>query len=161
MKWQKTACLMALLVAPTAFAQTGSQKSFEKLQSLAGTWEGKNSGGQTVRESYRVTANGSAVMNEIEGEHNMITMFHLDGDRLLLTHYCGAANQPRMKAAPAAGGNSVAFEFLDATNLTSPESGHMHRAVFTLVDSTHLTEEWVWRQDGKETKERFELQRVK
>jgi len=152
---------MLLLAAPTAFAQSGSQKSFGKLKSLAGIWEGKASNGEPVRESYRVTANGSTLMNEIEGEHNMITMFHLDGDRLLLTHYCGAGNQPRMKAIPVADGNSVAFEFLDATNLTSPESGHMHRAVFTLVDDKHLTEEWVWRQDGKETSERFELQRVK
>jgi len=152
---------MVLFMAPAAFAQSSSRNSFEKLKSLAGTWEGKNSSGQAVRESYRVTANGSAVMNEIEGAHNMITMFHLDGDRLLLTHYCGAGNQPRMKSVPVGDGNSVAFDFLDATNVTSPESGHMHRAVFTLVGGKDRTEEWVWRQDGKETRERFELQRVK
>jgi len=119
------------------------------------------SNGQAVRESYRVTANGSAVMSEIEGEHNMVTMFYLDGDRLLMSHYCAAGNQPRMKAVPIADGNSVAFDFLDATNLASPDSGHMHRAVFTLVDNKHLSEEWVWKKDGKETKEHFELQRVK
>jgi len=161
MKWHRVAYVMVLFVVPTAFAESGSQQSFEKLKSLAGTWEGKASNGQVVRESYRVTANGSAVMSEIESEHNMVTMFHLDGDRLLMTHYCGAGNQPRMKAVPAGNGNSVAFDFLDATNLASPEAGHMHRAVFTLVDSKHLSEEWVWRKDGKETKEHFELQRVK
>jgi hypothetical protein len=161
MKWRKMTCVMVLFMAPAAFAQLSSRDSFEKLKSLAGTWEGKMSNGQAVRESYRVTANGSAVMSEIEGEHNMVTMFHLDGDRLLMTHYCGAGNQPRMKAVPVADGNSVAFDFLDATNLADPEAGHMHRAMFTLVDSKHLNEEWVWKKDGKETKDHFELQRVK
>ena len=161
MKLHKAVCIMALLATPTVFAQSGSQKSFTKLKSLAGTWEGKTSNGQPVRESYRLTANGSALMSEIESEHNMITMFHLDGDRLLMTHYCGAGNQPRMKAVVPGDGSSVAFDFLDATNLASPEAGHMHRAVFTLVDANHLTEEWVWRQDGKEKTEHFELQRTK
>src|SRR5215510_3822996 len=141
---------MALLIAPSALTESSSQKSFEKLKSLTGSWEGKMSNGQAVRESYRVTAHGSAVMSEIEGEHNMVTMFHLDGDRLLMTHYCDAGNQPRMKAVPIADGNSVAFDFLDATNLASPDSGHMHRAMFTLVDSKHFSEEWVWKKDGKE-----------
>src|SRR5262245_4347620 len=161
MKWHRLTCVIALLIAPSAFSESSSQKSFEKLKSLAGTWEGKTSNGQAVRESYRVTANGSAVMSEIEGEHNMVTLFHLDGDRLLMTHYCAAGNQPRMKAIPTGNKNSVAFDFLDATNLASPETGHMHRATFTLVDSNHLTEEWIFRKDGKESKEHFELQRAK
>jgi hypothetical protein len=161
MNWHKAVCIIVLLAGPTVFAQSSSQKSFEKLKSLAGSWEGKGSNGQSVRESYRLTANGSALMSEIEGEHNMISMFHLDGDRLLMTHYCAAGNQPRMKALSSGNGSSVVFDFLDATNLANPEVGHMHRAVFTILDTDHLTEEWVWKQNGKETKERFELQRTK
>ena len=161
MKRCKAVFLMALLAGPTLFAQSGSQKSFEKLKSLEGVWEGKAPNGEAVRVSYRLTANGSALMSEIESEHNMITMFHMDADRLLMTHYCAAGNQPRMKATSSPQGNSIAFDFLDATNLVNPQAGHMHRAVFTLVDADHHTEEWVWKQDGKETIERFELQRTK
>jgi len=161
MNRRKAVCLMALLAGSPFFAQSGYQKSFEKLKSLEGVWEGKASNGKTVRVSYRMTANGSALMSEIEGEHNMITMFHMDVDRLLMTHYCAAGNQPRMKAASSPEGNSIAFDFLDATNLASAQAGHMHRAVFTLVDPDHHTEEWIWKQDGKERTERFELKRTK
>lgn len=154
-------CLMALLAGSALFAESGSQKSFEKMKSLIGTWEGKASNGKTVRVLYRLTANGSALMSEIESEDNMITMFHMDGDRLLMTHYCGAGNQPRMKAISSPEGNSITFDFLDATNLASPQAGHMHRAIFTILDPNHHTEEWVWKEEGKEMVERFELQKTK
>ena len=67
-------------------------------KSLSGSWEGKGSNGQPVQVAYRLTANGSALMSEIKSKEDMITMFNLDGERLLMTHYCGAGNQPRMVA---------------------------------------------------------------
>ena len=100
-------------------------------------------------------------MSEIQGEEDMITMFHLDGDRLLLTHYCGAGNQPRMKATASPDGKTITFDFVDATNLASPQIGHMHRVIFSFPDADHHTEEWIFLQDGKEARERFELQRQK
>ena len=151
--------LMFLLVATAALAQT-SQKQFETIKSLAGSWEGKTpKGSATV--SYRVTSNGSAVMSEIQGEEDMVTMFHMDGDRLLMTHYCAAGNQPRMKASASADNKSISFELLDVTNLASPSAGHMHKVVFTLIDADHHAEDWYFIQDGKEMHERFELTRKK
>ena len=153
--------LLLALAATAVVAESDAQKFFDKLKSLAGTWVGKTPSGEAVQETFRVTSNGSAVMSDIQGEGNMITMFHLDGDRLLMTHYCGSGNQPRMKATASPDGKIIAFEFLDATNLAGPKSGHMHHAVYTLKDPDHLTEEWTWSQDGKDTAHRFELERKK
>ena len=87
-------------------------------------------------------------------------MFHLDGpNRLMLTHYCGAGNQPRMTASASPDGKTVAFDFLDATNLATPDAGHMQRVVFTMIDANHHTEEWNFADHGKEMKEIFDLQR--
>ncbi len=82
------ACIV--LTATAAFAQSGAQRSFDQLKSLAGSWEGKNSMGQPVQVSYRMTAGGSALMSEIVGHgETMISMINFDGpNRLLLTHYC-------------------------------------------------------------------------
>jgi hypothetical protein len=155
-----TLALLLLFVATSALAESDARKAFAQMKTLAGTWEGKTSSGQTGEVVYRVTSNGSALLSEIKsGPEDMITMFHLDGDRLLMTHYCGAGNQPRMKATLSPDGKSVTFEFLDATNLSSPKAGHMHRAVFTMVDANHHTEEWIFAHDGKEQTEKFELQR--
>ena len=164
MKAFRYAVTIALvLCAGFALAQSNAQKSFDTLKTLAGNWEGKNNQGQTLRVEFRETAGGSALLSEIHGQgpENMISMFHLDGDRLLMTHYCGAGNQPRMKATLSPDGKSVAFELIDATNLSSPEAGHMHHVVFTMPDADHHTEEWTFLDHGKEMKETFTLARAK
>jgi hypothetical protein len=95
------------------------------------------------------------------GEENMITMFHMDNDRVLATHYCAAGNQPRMQASMSPDGKSITFTFVDGTNIASPKAGHMDRLVITMPDSDHHSEDWTFAQDGKEMKEHFELTRVK
>jgi hypothetical protein len=155
--------IAVVLCATFALAQSGAQKSFDMLKALEGNWERKNSQGQTIQVSFRSTAGGSALMSEIHGQgpENMITMFHMDGDRLLMTHYCGAGNQPRMKGTLSPDGKSVVFDFIDATNLSSPEAGHMHHVVFAMPDANHHTEEWTFLDHGKEMKETFALARSK
>jgi hypothetical protein len=76
-----------------------------------------------------------------------------------MTHFCPSKNQPRMKATISPDGNTITFDFLDATGLASPESGHMHRAVYILSGKDQLAEEWTWRQNGKESREQFDLRR--
>ena len=83
--------LFVIFAAASALAQSGAQKSFEQIKSLAGTWEGKNEQNQPLQVTFRVTSDGSAVMSEIIApKEDMITMFHMNGpDKLMLTHYCG------------------------------------------------------------------------
>jgi hypothetical protein len=152
-----------MLCATLALADSTADKTFTVIKGLEGTWVGKGSKGQPVKVSFRTMSGGSAVMSEIlgEGRENMVTMFHLDGDRLMMTHYCGAGNQPRMKATLAPDGKSIAFDFLDATNLKSPEMGHMHHVVFTMADADHHTEQWVYLDHGTEHRETFTLERSK
>jgi hypothetical protein len=155
--------VMGLAVAP-ASAQSKAQASFDKLKTLAGNWEGTASG-VLSRVSYRVISNGSVLEETMQNgaEDAMVTIYHLDGDRLMVTHYCGAGNQPRMVAAPNPKNPSViAFRFLDATNLSSTQEGHMRDLVVTLVDQDHFTQQWTWREKTKEEKmELFKLTRKK
>ena len=154
-------CTLMLLSTTAVFAQSDAQKSFDQLKSLAGSWEGKNSQGQPVQVSYRMTAGGSALMSEINGHgEDMISMIHLDGaNRLLLTHYCAVGNQPRMLASASPDGKTITFNFVDATNLDTPQSGHMDHLVIAMLDPKHHTEEWNFIDHGKQTKEVFDLTR--
>jgi hypothetical protein len=155
--------LSLLLAASFAFAQSPAQKSFDQLKSLSGSWEGKTSEGKPLLVTFRETAAGSALMSEIHGQgpENMISMFNLDGpNRLMITHYCGAGNQPRMLATSSPDGKAITFDFLDATNLATPDAGHMQRVVFTVIDANHHTEDWTFAAGkGKEMKEFFDLHR--
>jgi len=163
----RTAFLAALIISAipvlsqTASPQTEAQKAFAAIQSLPGAWEGKRPDGSTFDVTFKLTAGGSAVMSEIVVPHeDMISMFHLDGpNRLLLTHYCAAGNQPRMQASFSPDGKTITFAYVDATNLASPDAGHMQRMVLTMIDANHHSEEWVFTDHGKEHKELFDLRR--
>ena len=157
----KTLRVVLIALIATAAMASDTQQSFDTLKTLSGSWAGKGSQGQPVQVSYRVTSGGSALMSEIKSEDDMISMFHMDGNRLLLTHYCGAGNQPRMHATSSPDGKIITFDFLDATNLSRPQAGHMHHVVITMPDANRHTEEWTFMQDGKEMKELFELTRKK
>lgn len=153
--------LFVILAAIAAAAQSDTQKSFDQLKSLAGMWEGKNSQGEPLQVSFRVTSNGSAVMSEIMGHgEDMVSMIHFDGpDKLMLTHYCASKNQPRMVGNGSPDGKTITFNFLDATNLASPDAGHMQRVAITVLDADHHREEWTFADHGKEMKEVFDLHR--
>jgi hypothetical protein len=158
--------VVTMLTAATAIAQTTTpttpteaQRAFATIKSLPGTWQGKSPEGP-VQVNFKITAGGSAVMSEILGHEDMISMFHLDGPgRLLMTHYCGAGNQPRMQASASPDGKTITFTYVDATNLAAPDAGHMQRMVLTLLDENHHTEEWTFADHGKEHKAVFDLYR--
>ena len=154
--------LLLVALATTAFAASDVQTAFEKLKSLEGAWAGKADDGRSVQVSNRVISGGSVVMSEIQNE-NMISMFHLDGDRLLMTHYCSAGNQPRMQGTISPDGKTITFNFLDATNLLSSQPGHMQRLVVTILDDNHHTEEWDFLDKAGTVHhhELFDLQRTK
>jgi len=56
--------LLSLSIA--AFAQSDAQKSFDKLKTLAGTWEGTFEGAP-LHITLRVTSMGNALMHEMKG----------------------------------------------------------------------------------------------
>ncbi|MGA3104518.1 MAG: hypothetical protein ABSD53_08565 [Terriglobales bacterium] len=159
------ATLIVLFSASLVLAESDAHKSFDVLKGMEGNWVGTNQKGQSLQVTFRMTAGGSALMSEIRGmdvknvPEDMITMFHLDGDRLVMTHYCGAGNQPRMKIT-SADAKSVSFEFFDGTNI-GPGDAHMQRATFAHPDADHQTEEWVFLDHGKEMRELFTLERAK
>jgi hypothetical protein len=113
---------------------------------------------------FRETGGGSALLSEIRSSHeypeNLISVFHLDGDRLVMTHYCSAGNQPRMQASASPDGKTITFDFFDATNLLAPEAEHMQRVAITLLDANHHTETWTFTDHGKQTPQTYDLWRT-
>jgi hypothetical protein len=168
-------CAVLLSLSTLAFAQSDApksdaQKSFDKLKTMAGSWEGSvktfpptpEVDGKHAQTTLRLTSMGNAIMHEMKLDGRMddpITMLYLDADRLLLTHYCDAGNRPRMTGKMSADGKTVEFEFLDVAGSTL--YGHMHHAVFTVVDADHHTEDWTFMVGDKPVRAHFDLQRTK
>jgi hypothetical protein len=170
MKSLRILSVVLISLSTMAFAQSDAQKSFAKLKSLAGTWEGAatvtpqdHSVDSKLQVSFRVASSGNSLMHEmggVGGSDDPLTVLYVDGDRLLLTHYCDAGNRPRMVGTMSPDGKTLEFDFLDITGST--EHGHMQHAVFTFLDENHHTEDWTFILKGdKPVHAHIDLQRKK
>lgn len=153
---------IALLTNPV-LAQSNAKARFEKLKSLVGEWQGTGPHAST-NVSYQLVSGGSAVMETLmpKGEPDMITIYHLDGDKLMMTHYCSIGNQPRMQAeASGSESNKLNFTFVDVTNMTKPSDGHMINLALTFEGKDQLRQVWTWREAGKDVMSTFSFERKK
>lgn len=155
--------LMSLSVA--AFAQSDAQKTFDKLKALAGSWEGTFDG-KPEAITFRVTSSGNALLHEatqVGRPEDPLTMFYLEGDRLLMSHYCDAGNRPRMAGRMSSDGKTVEFTLLDVANSNSSQYGHMQQVLITILDANHHTEDWIfWVQGGEPpVRAHYDLHRAK
>jgi hypothetical protein len=137
--------------APTA---DQASASLDAVKALAGTWVGDKAmkeGMPPGTVEFKVIAAGTAVAETMlpGTAEEMINMYHLDNDRMIVTHYCAQGVQPRMKLTSAEKGK-LKFEFLDSTNLKSRDEGHMDSLELT-INGDKLTETWSYFQDGKVT----------
>jgi hypothetical protein len=86
--------------------------------------------------SVKTKAAGSAVVHTYAqgtpGE--METVFHMDGDQLLLTHYCALQNAPVLKFVKTNKPGELRFEFLGGTNFDPAIDAHLHESTFVIKD---------------------------
>ncbi len=155
--------LMAVVLsAGICFA--GTLPEFEKVKSLVGEWKGTSMDGKPATVTYTLVSDKSALMERLAmgGDSEMVTMYHPDGDHLMMTHYCSAHNQPRMRSnAVGAGDKKITLDLVDVTNLSAPDAGHMKRLVVTFTDNDHFTQEWTWTQQGKDMTVVINFERIR
>lgn len=136
-------------------ASTPARRAFDRLKALEGTWRGKSTKGWTDHATIQVIAGGSAVVSTSDFDahkgQTMVTVFHLDGEKLMLTHYCVAKNQPRLVATTISeDGANIGFTFLDGANIPTRDTGHMDRAEYRFESSSAFTTRWSWYEKGGE-----------
>jgi hypothetical protein len=153
------ALLLASSLAPVHSEEPGG--AWRALQGLVGEWEGTVSG-QPARVSYRSISNGTALLETLDSPDSgqMVTVYHPDGARLLMTHYCSAGNQSRMRAAELRG-HRLVFEYLDASNLKSPDEPRMTRLEMSFPGPDRLVHEWTSTGGGQDHVGRLEFRRKK
>jgi hypothetical protein len=140
--------------------------AFERLKKLVGDWRVANPKNDTEKSTvvlnYRLTAAGTVLIEtDFPGtKMEMVTMYFRDGDKLLLTHYCGCGNQPHMRARAGSNADEIIFDFDGGTNLDPHKGFHMHDAVLRFTDDNHLHTAWQGYLNGKPAeKHSFDLVR--
>ena len=136
-------------------AAPGSPEAFAQLKSLVGHWEEQKPSDNKATLDIELTSGGTALLEKFhmveQGKPvEMITMYYLDGGQLKLTHYCMTGNQPTMRGTYAPDTKTLTFDFENATNLKSPNDGHMHHAVYNFLDADHFKTTWTFQKDQKD-----------
>jgi len=144
--------------AETKLPAPPTNAALEKLKTLAGTWLLADKDGKPtdqIASIIKVTAGGSIVHETLfpGQEHEMISVYTVDGSDLIMTHYCVLGNQPRMKADPKSPANQIVFRFAGGSNLDAKKDKHMHEAVLTIVDDDHIEVNGTGWENGMPAKE--------
>ncbi|MCA9242653.1 MAG: hypothetical protein KDA32_01765 [Phycisphaerales bacterium] len=158
----RIACALTLCGAMTAaFAmqdakpeKSAAQRAFDRLKETAGEWisrEDADKPNPDVWVSRRVTSNGSVILEDMfpGSNHEMITMYYVEGDHLVLVHYCALGNQPMMTCKPG-DGDEYKFEFAGGGNIKPDKDMHMHDATMRLTGKDSMWAEWRSWNDGKQ-----------
>ncbi|WP_296722750.1 hypothetical protein [Erythrobacter sp.] len=111
--------------------------AFEKLKSLVGDWQGQWANGPIHRVNYRLTAGGSVLVEtrQLSPTRESMTIYYLDDNRLLATHYCPQGNQPRLQLDSIDAKGRMNFVFLDGTNLRVEGRSHQHSFPMRIIDT--------------------------
>lgn len=163
-----TALVFALMTPATLMAghDDSAKQAFDKMKTLVGKWEGKmGEGDQAMPASveYKLTGSDSALVETLGpgSPFEMVSIYHMNRDSLVMTHYCGAGNQPSMKLKPGKDANVLFFDFVRGSNM-KPGDMHMHRVTFTFDGPDHVVSEWQTFKGGKPgEKAAFDFHRVK
>ena len=142
----------------------GAKKAFEKLKTLTGSWQGPVMG-MSVNVTIRLASSGTAILHEATADgkrppNHEITMFYVEGDRLLATHFCDGGNRVRWEGKLSPDGKTIEFSFLDVAGGT--RGGLAKDLVFTMIDADkHAIVLNFITPDGKSVDVRGEFQRTK
>jgi len=167
--------LVLVATSPARAGEVEARTVFDRLKTLAGTWHGTPEGeGEAAKaeaehqdevvHDFRVSAAGTVVMETMNPgtDHEMINMYYVDGDDLVLTHYCAGGNQPQMRLdRDQSTAEKLVFDFAGGSNLDPAVDGHIHAAKITIADGDHLESEWISHNEGKQAgKMTFHLARA-
>jgi len=107
---------------------TSGKDVFHQLDTLLGTWTGRTKEGRAYTVAFRHTAGDSVLVETwtLASGRESMTLYALDGERLLATHYCPQGNQPRVEYTGTDAAGRWQFRFVDGTNLHVPGRSHQH-----------------------------------
>jgi hypothetical protein len=139
-----------------------ARTAFAQLQTLVGEWEGKTEAGRSLKVSYRLTANNTVLVETwtLGPTRESLTLYHMDNESLIATHYCPVGNQPRLRFKEGGIASLFVFEFVSATNLPKPEVAHQHRFEVELLDARSFARSETYLENGKGEPERIVYSRI-
>jgi hypothetical protein len=152
------ACVILLLTQAAHTAFSDSSSALQTFQGFKGRWAIQSSGKTLpIEMTYDIGSKNSIVTEQFGKE---LSVIYQDGQSLLMTHFCNAGNQPRLRLKGNGPPDLFEFEMFDVTNLKSLNAAHVQRIIYRVLDDRHFDLEIVWKKGNAEESEKYKLTRV-
>lgn len=128
-----------------------SLKKFEKIKSLEGDWYLFDEPNMLKYGSldkpfikYEITSAGNAVVEKLflNQAREMTTVYHMNMDELVLTHYCSLGNQPYFVANADDDITNISFNFINAGNMNNINDAHIHKHSLEIISDKEIVGHW-------------------
>src|SRR5262245_62343566 len=144
--WMLTVVIVGIQAVGAAQKMSPAAEAFERLKALQGDWidvDGTLGEKGAVAVTYRVSGAGHTVVETfpVGKKQEMVTVYHLDGETIALTHYCTSNTQPRM-ASRGLEGNRLVFDFAGGSNIEVDRTSHMHKAAIEFLGADEIRATW-------------------
>lgn len=149
---------LLVLTASVAFAAPAGQAraAFERLTKLDGNWKSQSKD-DVVFVTWRVIANGQAVLETVSNaDHTKVTsatIYSVEGDELVASHFGAEAAHPRLVLKAQEAGR-LRFDAADAT-----KAAHVSGLLLVQKADDVVMLEWTTISGGKPTRRAVDLKR--
>lgn len=138
-----------------AAKKPSANAAFDKLKALEGTWDATMMApdGEKTTVIYRVSGGGSVVQETMfaGAPYEMITMYTVEGDAIVATHYCSGDNQPTLRLNAAnSNADMLVFDFVNVRGKNT--QGHINGVTMKFGPSGKVQETWTSSGNAPEKK---------
>jgi hypothetical protein len=125
-----------------------ARTAFHMLKSLAGDWTGTaGTENMPAKVTYRVSANGHVVTEVLfpGTEHEMMTLYYVQGSDVLATHYCAMGNRPQFKLDPGKSSlKELVFNFDGGNGFDPAKDNYIHDAKLDFTGKDKFDASWAF-----------------
>lgn len=153
--------LMLTVPHPAGATTKTAQATFAELSTLVGDWTTDPEKGRALQVSFTLTAANTVLVErwKTASGRESLTLYYIDGQRIVVTHYCPIGNQPRLVMDRVAQSGRLSFSFLDATGLDSKGESHLTK-LWLQPDGSRLLRGETYVENGKAENSLLTLLRV-
>lgn len=159
-----SAALFGLTLASAAHGQApeSQQEVFDQLSALEGAYEEQGAEPEaTAKVDYQQWSRGSAIVETWQmPTKREFTVFHMDNDKLVATHYCGAKIQITMDLVWPIEDDVIAFKPRYLSNLSSPDAAYNSGFGYKINEDGTIWRNEFWTVEGKESESSLTLEPV-
>ena len=148
--------MLALVVlGESAFASP--RAAFDKLKSLQGIWTIESNGKKLSIDATYDVASKNSVVTEYFGKE--LSVFTIDKERLVMSHFCNIGNQPRLSLKETSNPDVLEFDMFEIGNSKSSELPHVYKVIYDFTKKDRINLELVWKNKGVDESEKYLLSR--